>query len=123
MTSHSGQTAVGFSGTSNSGTSLIIVDPSTETLLEARNFQGGPLDYLGIISFYSAPGPTPSSGTGSGSGSATIEWLDPIGSPSIVSSSSLPSAISGSTRDSVFGGHVNGGDRKSPRLNSSHLGI
>jgi hypothetical protein len=106
MTSHSGQTGVGFSGTSNPGTSLIIVDPSTETLLEAGSFQGGPLDYLGITTSYLPPASTPSVTTGGGSGSAAIQWLDPIGSPSIVGASSLPSAISGSTRDSAFGGHV-----------------
>jgi hypothetical protein len=93
MASHSGQAGVGFSGSSNAGTSVIIVDPSTGALLEARNLQS-PGAFLGLGPDYVAPAPTPSILTEGGGSKMTIQWVDPIGSPTVVNASSLPPDIS-----------------------------
>jgi hypothetical protein len=93
------------SGSSNPGSSVIAVDPSTEAPIEARNFQGSPTDFSGITSSYLPLTPTSSVATGGKSGSAAILWLDPIGSPSVVDASSLPPAVT-STRDFMSGDHV-----------------
>lgn len=93
MASHSGQGGIGFSGGSIVGTSVIIVDPATGALLEARNVQS-PSDFLGLGPSYVAPPPTPSILTQGGGSKMIIQWVDPIGSPTVVSSSSVPPGIS-----------------------------
>jgi hypothetical protein len=92
MTTHSGASGVGFSVRSDVGTSVLIVDPSSGSLLEAQNFQS-PLSYGGISASYVAPPPTTGIGTEGGSGGTTIRWLDPVGAPAVVDASALPAGL------------------------------
>ena len=89
MSTHTGATGIGFSGTSPSGTSIIIVDPSTGSLLEAQDVPA-PSAYMGIGVAYLAPPPTPSVGTEGGGAGITIRWLDPTGTSKVVPTSALP---------------------------------
>jgi hypothetical protein len=89
MRSHSGLVGLGFSGESLAGTSDIIVDPTSGALLEARNLASvsgvrglGPDTMLALL---------PSIPSDVGWSQATIQWVDPIGSPTVVGPSSLPS--------------------------------
>jgi len=91
MTTHSGATGVAFAGDSTIGRSVIVVDPTNGVLLEARNIES-PTVYTGLGASYLAPPPTPSIGTEGGSYGLTVEWLDPVGSPTVVDS--LPSGLS-----------------------------
>ena len=102
MTSHSGATGLGFAGDSSVGRSVIIVNPTNGALLEARNIQN-PFVWNGLDASYLAPAPAPSIGTEGGTYGIKIEWLDPVGSPTVVSTRSLPAGVSfpGSTASSV----------------------
>ncbi len=91
MTTHSGATGLGFTGDSTIGKSVIVVNPTNGVLLEARNIES-PTVYTGLGASYLAPPPTPSIGTEGGSYGLTVEWLDPVGSPTVVDS--LPSGLS-----------------------------
>lgn len=93
MTSHSGATGLGFAGDSSIGRSVIIVNPTNGALLEARNIQN-PFVWNGLAASYLAPAPAPSIGTEGGTYGIRIEWLDPIGSPTVVTASSLPAGVS-----------------------------
>jgi hypothetical protein len=90
-TTHSGANGLGFSGDSGAGKSVLVVDPATGALLEARNLQS-PIVFQGLGPSYLAPPPTPSIGTEGGSYGTVIQWLDPIGTPRIVNS--LPAGLS-----------------------------
>jgi hypothetical protein len=90
-TTHSGASGLGFSGDSETGKSVIVVDPETGALLEAKNLQS-PIVFQGLGPSYLAPPPTPNIGTEGGSYGTVIQWLDPIGSPEVVGS--LPSGLS-----------------------------
>jgi len=98
MTSHTGSTGIGFSGPIEGADSMIIVDPSTGVLLEVQNVPA-PVTFNGLGASLIAPAPTPSIGTEGGSAATTIHWLDPIGSPTVVASNSLPAGakVDGST--------------------------
>ena len=88
---HSGATGLGFSGDSETGRSIIVVDPSTGALLEARNIFG-PSVIQELGPSYLAPPPTPSIGTEGGSYGGVIQWFDPVGPPRVVDS--LPTGMS-----------------------------
>jgi hypothetical protein len=92
MAAHSGASGVGFAADTKVGRSILIVDPSTGSFIEAQNFQA-PQDYAGIESSYVAPPPTPSITTQGGSGGAIIRWLDPVGTPMVVDASTLPPGL------------------------------
>ena len=91
QTSHLGKVGLGFTGAAGANGSMIIVDPATGDLLEARNIRS-PDAFLGLGQSYVAPAPTPSIATRGGAGGTSIQWLDPIGSPSVVTS--LPDGLS-----------------------------
>ena len=81
VTSHSGSTGSGFSAVTTSGTTTIVVDPATGTLLEARNVADQTMfDVLSTHYLGSDQG----IGSHGGSYGATVLWLDPIGEPSVV---------------------------------------
>jgi hypothetical protein len=87
ITTHSGATGQAFASDSPNGDTTIVVDPKTGTLLEARNIE----DSSSISTL---------AGEYLGSGSlqvrsydATIQWIDPIGIPSVVDIGSLPSNV------------------------------
>lgn len=70
---------------------MVIVDPTTGALLEARNFsipvlQGAAQDFVG-----STDAPVYTEGGGYG---ISTTWIDPVGQPNVVQQSSLPSWIS-----------------------------
>jgi hypothetical protein len=90
-TSHLGVTGAAFTGSRGSSGASIIVDPSDGALLEARNIKS-PSAFFGLGQSYVAPSPTPSIATQGGVGGTTIQWLDPVGSPEIVTS--LPDGLS-----------------------------
>ena len=92
MSTHTGATGVGFGGTSPTGTSVIIVDPTTGSLLEARDVPA-PFAYMGIGAAYLAPPPTPSLGTEGGGAGFTIRWVDPTGTSTVVPTSALPRGL------------------------------
>jgi hypothetical protein len=98
LTSHAGSTGIGFSGPIEGSESIVIIDPSTGALLEVQNIPA-PLTFNGLGGSLIAPPPTPSIGTEGGSARTTIQWLDPIGSPTVVASNSLPAGakVNGST--------------------------
>jgi hypothetical protein len=84
MTTHAGQTGQGFASGPGSGQTTIVVDPSTGRLLEVSG-----LDDSDSLSSIAA--------TFLGSGpmmvneySDQLQWLDPIGSPSVIGLSDLP---------------------------------
>lgn len=90
QTSHLGVSGLGFTGSSASDGPMIIVDPTDGALLEARDISS-PMAFLGLGQSYLAPAPTPSIGTEGGSGGTSIQWLDPVGSPTVVTS--LPDGL------------------------------
>jgi hypothetical protein len=95
MTTHEGAVGLGFAGGPGSSGTVIIVDPATGSLLEVQDIQS-PLAFGGLGPSYLAPAappgtaPTPGIGTEGGSYGATIEWLDPVGTPTVVGADSLP---------------------------------
>jgi len=92
VTTHSGATGLGFAANSVVGRSVIVIDPTTGALLEAREIadQGA---FQGLSSAYLAPPPTQGIGSEGGSYRVIIQWLDPIGSPSVVGAGSLPPGL------------------------------
>jgi hypothetical protein len=94
MTTHSGTSGLGFAAESELGQSVIVVKPSTGALLEARNIED-PIAFTGLESAYVAPPPSPVFGAEGGFAvRVIIQWLDPIGSPSVVGTGALPSDLS-----------------------------
>ena len=89
-TTHSGASGLGFASNSALGRSVIVLDPNTGALREAQNIEDeGP--FASLEGAYVAP--TPGIGTEGGSFRIIIQWLDPIGSPSVVGQDSLPPAV------------------------------
>jgi hypothetical protein len=87
MMTHDGQRGQGFASGPGTGQSTIVVDPATGQLLEVQGLDDS--DSLTSIA-----------GNYLGSGSlmvtsygAHLQWLDPIGSPSVKSSSDLPAGL------------------------------
>ena len=93
LTTHSGATGLGFAGNSFPGETILIVDPATGALLEARNVVA-PYLFEAIERGYLAPPSTPSIGTVGGSDQITLQWLDPEGPPTLVGSNALPAGLS-----------------------------
>jgi hypothetical protein len=89
VTTHSAVSGLGFAGSSPIGRSVIIVDKRTGALLEARNIEDQSA-FAGFESAYVAPPPTPSIRTEGGDSRVIIQWLDPVGSPSVVGAETLP---------------------------------
>jgi hypothetical protein len=105
MTSHEGLTGMGFEGTSSlsalndrpDAKTVVIVDPDSGELLEAQNVvSSDALRGEGPESLFTLMPSLPSLGTGN---DFTVEWVDPVGSPAVVNSDSLPqgASISGSS--------------------------
>ena len=90
MKTHTGASGAGFSAGTSSGQSTIIVDPTSGALLEASNLQDQTLFDTIANSYLSQP----VSGIGSegGSWNATIQWLDPLGEPIVVSNQTSPTS-------------------------------
>lgn len=86
-TTHDGETGPGFASGPGSAQSTIVVNPSTGQLLEVRGLDDSDSltsiagNYLGgapmLVNEYSAQ----------------LQWLDPIGSPSVMGLSDLPSGL------------------------------
>ena len=80
-----GSTRLGFetAGSKLSGPTIIVVDPATGALLEARNLA---LPYNPISDFV----PFNLGTHGVSAAGSKIQWLDPIGSPTVVDTASIP---------------------------------
>lgn len=89
VVTHGGVTGLGFAGSTAPGSAAIVVDPTTGALLEAHNIPT-PVAFNGLIRAYQTPTPTGSLGTEGGVYGTAIEWLDPVGSPTVVGVGSLP---------------------------------
>ncbi len=87
ITTHDGRTGVGFASGPGSGQSTIVVDPSSGRLLEVRG-----LDDSGSLSSiaqnFLGAGPLAVSEY-----SDQLQWLDPVGSPSVIALSDLPASL------------------------------
>lgn len=78
--SHSGVTGEGFSAVTDSGTTTIVVDPTSGALVEARNVADQAV--FDVLSTHYIAGA--GIGTEGGSYGATILWMDPVGKPIVV---------------------------------------
>ncbi len=88
---HTGSTGLGFDVLSDTlaDATSIVVDPANGALLEARNLWAiGPNDPF--QAFVAPQSPVEKEG---GTMRNVIQWLDPIGSASVVETSALPSAL------------------------------
>jgi len=88
-TTHSGATGLAFAGENDSVQAVVVLSPSTGALLEARN-----IDVYSFLSLYNnlLTSFLPAAEKFSGGGvSAAFQWLDPIGTPSVVDS--VPAAV------------------------------
>ena len=82
-----GQSGEGFASGPGNGQTTIVVDPSTGQLLEVRGLDDS--DSLSSIAEnYLDGGPLAVNEY-----SAQLQWLDPIGSPSVISLSELPASL------------------------------
>ena len=88
---HTGSTGLGFetAGARYLGPTIIVVDPKTGALLEARNLEPGLFDPLASF----VPFSLGTHGVG-GNGGNKIEWIDPIGSSAVVDTASIPTSLS-----------------------------
>ncbi len=94
-TTQSGATGLGFSAGSGPDRSIIVVDPATGALLEARNVRTRTAlyDLAGIgQSFGSSNSVVVSDGFGNSFGK--VDWVDPVGSPTVVDTGAIPSDLS-----------------------------
>jgi hypothetical protein len=86
-TTNDGETGQGFASGPGGGQTIIVVDPSTGRLLEVRALDDS--DSLSSVAGnYLGGGPMEVSEY-----SAQLQWLDPIGSPSVISLSDLPAGL------------------------------
>ncbi|MGD0394941.1 MAG: hypothetical protein ABSC41_20150 [Acidimicrobiales bacterium] len=88
---HTGSTGLGFesAGARYLGPTIIVVDPKTGALLEARNLEPGLFDPLASF----VPFSLSTHGVG-GNGGNKIQWIDPIGSSAVVNTASIPTSLS-----------------------------
>jgi hypothetical protein len=86
-TTHDGQTGQGFASGPGSGQSTIVVDPSTGRLLEVSGLDDSD-SLTGIAVDYLNGGPMLVTAY-----SAQLQWLDPVGSPSVIGVSQLPPGL------------------------------
>ncbi len=89
-TSQTGSTGLGFetAGSKRIGPTIIVVDPATGALLEARNLDS--LPYNPFSDFV----PNSVLTHGVSAAGSKIQWLDPIGSPTVVDTASIPPFLS-----------------------------
>jgi len=88
MTSHTGTSGIGFATNSPLGRSILIVNPKTGTLLEAQNlYPAFILDLNDGLADQYIPETIAAKGDGT---RITVQWIDPLGSPTIVGSHALP---------------------------------
>ncbi|HEX7459043.1 MAG TPA: hypothetical protein VF279_00345, partial [Acidimicrobiales bacterium] len=87
VTTHDGASGQGFASGPGSGQSTIVVDPTTGQLLEVQSLDDS--DSLSSIA-----------GNYLGAGalrvneySAQLQWLDPVGAPSVIGLSDLPAGL------------------------------
>jgi hypothetical protein len=92
-TTHSGTTGIGFSGPTELGQGIIVLDPTTGALLEARNILDTALE-LAKPDYVTLKGPIFTKGA---TDKVTISWVDPVGTPSVVGSSALPAGAQPAT--------------------------
>ncbi len=85
-TTHDGQTGIGFAAASQAGQSAMVVDPTTGRLLELRNLDD--TSALTSLAELYVTGPLKVS-----SYSTQLQWLDPVGVPTVVQSSDLPADV------------------------------
>ena len=93
VATHSGKTGLGFAAESALGTMSIIVDPSTGALLEARNVVSQEVS-AALNDAYEA------SFSGGYGQQTVIQWLDPVGVPTVVNANVLPPGAQRSLRSS-----------------------
>jgi hypothetical protein len=87
MTTHGGQIGQGFASGPGSGQSTIVIDPSSGRLLEVRNLDDS--DSLSSIAGnYLGGGPMQVTEY-----SDQLQWLDPVGSPTVIGLSDLPAGL------------------------------
>jgi hypothetical protein len=94
MTTQSGATGLGFSAGSGPERPIIIVDPGTGALLEARNIRTRTAlyDLAGLgRSFGSSGSVVVSDAVGADFGK--VRWIDPVGSPTVVATDAIPSDL------------------------------
>jgi hypothetical protein len=87
ITTHDGQRGQGFASGPGSGQSTIVVDPTTGQLLEVQGLDDSD-SLTSIAGNYLGSGPPMVTSYG-----AQLQWLDPIGSPSVKSASDLPAGL------------------------------
>jgi hypothetical protein len=87
MTTHDGEAGQGFASGPGSGQSIIVVDPSTGQLLEVRGLDDSD-SLTSIATHYLDGGPMVVTEY-----SDQLQWLDPVGSPSVMSLSDLPAGL------------------------------
>jgi hypothetical protein len=83
QTTHSGATGLAFAGEKDSVEAVVVLSPSTGALLEARN-----IDVYSFQSLYTNLQTSflPIAEQSSGEEAAGFQWLDPVGTPSVVDS-------------------------------------
>lgn len=85
LAAHSGDVGVAFGARSVRGQAVIIVDPKNGELVEARNIQDQSLvNVLTSPSYLSAAGFLAFQAAHSFQAQVIVQWLDPVGGPSIV---------------------------------------
>ena len=87
ITTHDGQRGQGFASGPGSGQSTIVVDPTTGQLLEVQGLDDSD-SLTSIAGNYLGSGPPMVTSYG-----AQLQWLDPIGSPSVKSAADLPAGL------------------------------
>lgn len=86
-TTHQGQTGEGYASGPGPGQSTIVVNPSTGQLLEVRGLDDAD-SFVSIAANYLGSGPMKVDAY-----SPQLQWLDPVGSPSVIELSNLPSGV------------------------------
>ena len=87
VTTHAGQTGQGFASGPGSGQSIIVVDPSSGRLLEVQSLDDS--DSLSSIAVnYLGGGPMLVNEY-----SDQLQWLDPVGAPTVIGLSDLPTGL------------------------------
>jgi hypothetical protein len=89
MTTHTGATGIGFAAKS-SPFDVLIVNPNTGTLLEVQNPS---VTILGVNDGLPDQYIPETTHGGVGETAITVQWLDPIGRPSIVDTHALPADL------------------------------
>ncbi len=87
MTTQDGEAGQGFASGPGSGQSIIVVDPSTGQLLEVRDLDDSD-SLTSIAAHYLDGGPMMVTEY-----SDQLQWLDPVGPPSVISLSDLPAGL------------------------------